>query len=235
MSNVIWISHRGYCADAIENTEEAFDASIEAGFRHFETDLRCTADGRIVLHHDPSLEATFGLELTVESSKAAELIEIGVLDFDRFMNRYAGYSWTFDIKPESARGTLKAMKEWAIKRKAEDWLNDQARFLFWSASDSRLGKQLFPQLPHLAREAECYRAGLAVLGKLGFLAGIQKGKTYSLPRFFAGIDLFRPEIVEAYHRRGARILAYLPPSEADAKAATDAGFDEILTNYKPIK
>lgn len=234
MSGILWVSHRGYCADAIENTERAFDASIDAGFRSLETDLRCTADGHIVLHHDPSLLRTFGLATRVEQTDLNTLQNIGVLDFERFISRYAGCSWTFDIKPESGQATLKALKAWVNKRGAEDWFNHQARFLFWTARDRYLGRKLFPKLPHLASQNECYRAGLAVLGKLSLLGGIQKGKTYSLPRFFAGVDLYRPEVAKAYQRRGARILAYLPANDSDALAAVKAGFDEILTNHRPL-
>ncbi|MHC4405787.1 MAG: glycerophosphodiester phosphodiesterase family protein, partial [Planctomycetota bacterium] len=50
-----WISHRGYCGDgAVENSAAAFAAARAVGFRHVETDLRITADGRLVLAHDPS-------------------------------------------------------------------------------------------------------------------------------------------------------------------------------------
>ncbi|HET9238750.1 MAG TPA: glycerophosphodiester phosphodiesterase [Oligoflexus sp.] len=237
---VVWISHRGYHTVALENTREAFDAAIEAGFTHLETDLRTTADGHIVLHHDSELTRTFANSLIVEKTSLRELLSLRsphghrLLTFDEFIESYAGFSWTFDIKPESAGPTLLGLHEWARRKKAESWLNEQARFLCWSARAERYLRQLFPNARTLAREAECYRAGLAVFSGMPFVGGIRSGRTYSIPRYFAGRDLFTKFFAEAYHKRGARLLAYLPVRDEDAKAAVDAGFDEILTNHLPL-
>ena len=51
----VWISHRGYTAKAVENTAPAFQAAMDIGFKHLETDLRMTGDGQIVLIHDETL------------------------------------------------------------------------------------------------------------------------------------------------------------------------------------
>ena len=118
---------------------------------------------------------------------------------------------------------------------AESWLNEQARFLCWSHKAERFLQQLLPNVKTLARESECYRAGLAVYGKLPWVGGIQAERIYALPRFFAGRDLFTPNVADAYHKRGAKLLAYLPNGDADARAAMTAGFDEILTNFLPLK
>lgn len=238
---VVWISHRGYHAQALENTREAFDAAIQAGFTHLETDLRTTADGYQVLHHDPDLNRTFSNTLVVEKTSLRELLSLQsprghrLLTFDDFIESYAGFSWTFDIKPESAGPTLLGLHQWAKRKKAESWLNEQARFLCWSAKAERFLRQLFPNAQTLARESECYRAGLAVFSNVPFIGGIRSGRTYSIPRYFAGRDLFTKIFAEAYHKRGARLLAYLPSREEDAKAAVDAGFDEILTNHLPLR
>lgn len=49
------LAHRGLALDAPENSIDAFRAGIAAGATHLETDVRATADGVAVLHHDPSL------------------------------------------------------------------------------------------------------------------------------------------------------------------------------------
>ncbi|RYP46666.1 hypothetical protein DL768_007179 [Monosporascus sp. mg162] len=54
------IAHRGYSAVAPENTIEAFRRAAEAGAHAFETDLRLSRDGVVVLMHDASLKRTFG-------------------------------------------------------------------------------------------------------------------------------------------------------------------------------
>ena len=48
-------SHRGLHHNATENTLEAFEAAIALGIDGIETDIRVSADGIPVLHHDPCL------------------------------------------------------------------------------------------------------------------------------------------------------------------------------------
>lgn len=52
-----------------ENTMQAFNGAYKAGYRGFETDIRMTKDGDLVLMHDSSLERTTNAKGTVEGSK----------------------------------------------------------------------------------------------------------------------------------------------------------------------
>ena len=68
------IAHRGlYDNKKIkENTIKAFDKALQNGFDGFETDLRETKDGKIVLMHDPIISRvsdSFGLVKNMEYSK----------------------------------------------------------------------------------------------------------------------------------------------------------------------
>ena len=49
-------SHRGGRMEFDENTLEAFLASADAGYRGFDTDIRITKDGVLVIAHDATLE-----------------------------------------------------------------------------------------------------------------------------------------------------------------------------------
>lgn len=52
------VCHRGNHVDAPENTMDAFSEAIRVGADYFETDLRTTKDGAIVLMHDGSVDRT---------------------------------------------------------------------------------------------------------------------------------------------------------------------------------
>ena len=55
----IWVAaHRGFSEKYPENTMEAFRAAVELGVDQIETDVRITADGELVLHHDATLDRT---------------------------------------------------------------------------------------------------------------------------------------------------------------------------------
>jgi glycerophosphoryl diester phosphodiesterase len=51
-------AHRGGAFEFEENTLHAFRSSYEKGIRGFETDVRMTRDGKLVILHDDSLERT---------------------------------------------------------------------------------------------------------------------------------------------------------------------------------
>jgi glycerophosphoryl diester phosphodiesterase len=52
------VCHRGANKIAPENTLPALECALAAGFSHIEIDLHITADGEIVVMHDPTLERT---------------------------------------------------------------------------------------------------------------------------------------------------------------------------------
>ena len=66
-------SHRGGRMEHDENTLSAFQASYDAGYRGFETDIRMTKDGALVITHDSSLERTTNGSGTVEEKTEAEI------------------------------------------------------------------------------------------------------------------------------------------------------------------
>ncbi len=55
------IAHRGASAAARENTIEAFELAIEMGAQGVELDVRRTADGLLVVHHDAHLDDGRGI------------------------------------------------------------------------------------------------------------------------------------------------------------------------------
>lgn len=66
-------SHRGGRMEHDENTLSAFEASYKVGYRSFETDIRMTKDGAMVITHDSSLERTTDGTGTIEEKTEAEI------------------------------------------------------------------------------------------------------------------------------------------------------------------
>lgn len=56
--NLKTISHRGFCSAAPENTLPAFLAAKLNGFNYVECDISYTADGKIVIIHDSTIDRT---------------------------------------------------------------------------------------------------------------------------------------------------------------------------------
>ena len=66
-------SHRGGRMEHDENTMQAFMASDRAGYTGYETDVRITKDGHMIITHDSSLESTTNGSGAVENKTLAEL------------------------------------------------------------------------------------------------------------------------------------------------------------------
>ena len=70
---VRFFSHRGGRMEYDENTLSAFEASYQAGYRGFETDIRMTKDGELVILHDSNLARTTDTEGAVEEMTAEQI------------------------------------------------------------------------------------------------------------------------------------------------------------------
>lgn len=240
---VEWISHRGLCYPGVENTLQAFHWASEAGFRHFETDLRCTADGVVVLWHDQTLARGSGHKLAqqpIQNVNWTELQKVRLHDgqslctlesvFEHFWDR----RWILDIKPDSAPQTLARLV--VRLERSPQWkafLSEHVRFLVWSAKHQKQLAKDLPSARFMPRLSECRRAGFCNLLGLPALSGVQAGRAYAVPPSIRGINLMTPTFLAHYQRRGARVLAYLPDSDAEVQAALAAGADEILLNGAP--
>jgi glycerophosphoryl diester phosphodiesterase len=231
----LWISHRGLTEAAPENTLAAFDAAVVAGFTAVETDLRLTRDGRIVLAHDPDLSRLCGDPRRLRELDAAEVAGLRVhghplVFFEDFARRYADLRWTLDLKPPEAIETVAALSR--LPGAAE--LVQRAMFLAWHPTHEQAVAAAFPGARFYAQEPECRRAGAAVLFSRGIGGGIRAARTYALSARFHGLSLFRRPVIDRYHARGARVVAFLPESDDDARAAVEAGVDEVLTDRRRL-
>ncbi len=100
-------AHRGGAHEQDENTLQAFENSYKKGLRGFETDVRLTADGVLVIMHDASLDRTTTGTGIVEEMTAARIREVrtrkgnAVLFLDellQFLNSRPGLYVEFEMK-----------------------------------------------------------------------------------------------------------------------------------------
>ncbi|WP_459556984.1 glycerophosphodiester phosphodiesterase [Lacunimicrobium album] len=91
----IILAHRGGAYEYEENTLEAFRACYDRGIRGFETDLRMTKDGVLVILHDDTLNRTHDGSGSIEHMTAADLKDITtkkgqkMLFFDELLDYFA--------------------------------------------------------------------------------------------------------------------------------------------------
>jgi hypothetical protein len=182
------------------------------------------------------MRRTAGLDLHVESLERDHFLDQPLHDgqsalaFDTFAEHFHDLPWILDIKPESGAATLENLMAWCRREGSHAWLMRNARFLVWNRTHMTLLHRLFPEAVSMATDRECRRAGFAVLAGAASAADIRAGRTYSLPPRFLGMNLFKRRIIEQYHQRGARVLAFLPEHRAHVERALELGVDELLVS-----
>jgi glycerophosphoryl diester phosphodiesterase len=72
-SRPLLIAHRGASAAAPENTMAAFELAIKQGAKALELDAKLTADGEVVVIHDPTVDRTTGSQGRVDQLTLKDL------------------------------------------------------------------------------------------------------------------------------------------------------------------
>ena len=102
----ILFAHRGGCADAPENTLEAFSHSVALGVTGLESDVWLSADGIPVLSHDNKV-GSFGRRITISKSLRSEIPEKVPSLEDLYINFGNEVNVSLDIKdPNSIEATV---------------------------------------------------------------------------------------------------------------------------------
>lgn len=98
------IAHRGASMEAPEHTFAAFDLALAQGTDTLELDLRATADGHVVVLHDPTLARTHGDPRAIARVHSADLpAGRAVLSLAEVLERYAGAArLLLELKPGGA-------------------------------------------------------------------------------------------------------------------------------------
>lgn len=240
-SDWLWTSHRGFKQGAEENTFGAFKAAEELGFCSFETDLRSTTDGHIVLSHDANLSRISGQSINVEQEKAESLKSITfpsgqkLLFWHEWFDAFKQYRWILDIKPENGLRTTEVLCAHLSQLADSSWIQSNLRFLFWRKHQQDFFQKRFPKAYCLARQSHCYQAAIANIFALpGRGLWVRSGQTYALPPLWMGRGLYTEKIISRYHQRKAQVIAYLPTKFTEIQEAQRAGCDEVLVDVEKL-
>ena len=84
------IAHRGDSAHRPENTLASFAGALEVGAELVELDVQLTADGHVIVLHDPTLDRTTTGRGDVRRMTLAEVRAVSAGYPDRFGSAYAG-------------------------------------------------------------------------------------------------------------------------------------------------
>ena len=224
---VLVVAHRGASAEAPENTLAAYRAAMAHGVQAVECDVRLSADGAVVVMHDPTLERTTDGSGPVAARTLAELRRLDA-------GRWKAPAFAGERIPELGevldlvRGRMLLFVDLKEGRGLEERVarlvgsrTDVIALAFDPRRIARM-RSLLPHVPAMLLvrrepddEVEMLIAVAAQAGAA--LLGVE----------VAGVD--RP-LIEAAHRSGLGVFAWTVNDPGDARQLAAAGIDCLITD-----
>ena len=224
------MAHRGGAIEHLENTLPAFEACRALGYRYLETDVRATADGVLVVFHDPVLERVTDSTGRIDQLpwSVVQQARIGgrepILRLEELLEAFPGVRFNLDIK---AAGVVAPLVRTIRRMTVAD------RVCLASFSDARI---------HAARRllgpAVCTALGprgVAALRLASYrprAAGLLRlpAGCAQVPLQLGGRAVVDERFVTAAHARGLQVHVWTVDSPEETTALLDLGVDGVMTD-----
>lgn len=232
------LAHRGL-ASAVdedsgcwENTAAAFAAAQAAGAEYIETDCQVTADGDVVLIHDPTLERLTGDPRPVSEVRTAELSRLfadhgGLMTVADALESFPDTRFNIDVKTPAAAepiGALLAPHAHRVLLTSFSERNRRAAL----ASVMRAGASTRPATSGGRTTILALRSLSSLrLSPARALRGID---AVQIPERHAGIRLLTPQLIRAAQRCGTEVHVWTVNDPEDMRRLIQAGTDGIVTD-----
>ena len=230
-AEVMVIGHRGGRAEFEENTLAAFKGSFEQGVRGYETDIRMTADGELVITHDASLKRMAGVEMDVEKSTRKEI--------EKVKTKQGNPILFLDVLVEYFRGSDIAYIEWEMKSNnySEEQLKVYCDKAYKTVMDGKPANALyiFSSFDHrsirtmkqLHPDAEC----MLITGDPVNEKTLKTAEELGVKRIACNVDGTSRKVVKAAHKAGYKVNLWPGNSVEDFQLALSLGADVACTDY----
>jgi len=226
----IAMAHRGGAIEHLENTFPAFAACVDMGYRYLETDVRVTADGGLVVFHDPTLERVTDRSGRIEQLSWAEVsaARIGgrepIMKLEDLLGAWPDVRFNLDIK---AAGVLAPLVR-TVRR-----LGVADRICLGSFSDARIAAARRVFGPSVCTSLG--PRGVAALRLSSYspraagLVRIQAGCA-QVPLQLGGRALVDERFIAAAHARGLQVHVWTVDTPEECTAMLDMGVDGVMTD-----
>ncbi|HEX8092895.1 glycerophosphodiester phosphodiesterase family protein [Jatrophihabitans sp.] len=226
----IGIAHRGFSPDGAENSMTAFQAAVDLGYRHLETDARVTGDGVALAFHDPILDRVTNSRGELRRLSWREVRTARILDrepiprLEEVLSAFGGgVSVNIDVKSDAAVGpTLDAIRRTNAWHRVRLAAFSPARLL-------QLRRSAGPGTPSALTATEV----LALRhGRLGLLPGPPRrtGLAAQVPPRVGPLEILQPRFLAAARARAIEVHAWTVNRRPEMVRLLDLGVDAIITD-----
>lgn len=225
-------AHRGGAAERPENTWASFSHARDLGYRYLETDLHVTADGVVVVIHDPVLDRVADRPGAVGELRWAEVAaaRVGGTEpiprLDELLGTWPEMRWNLDAKHEAVAGPLVD----TLRRTGA-----LERVCVTSFSDTRIGRIRAAGGPTLCtstgpRAIAALRLA-SVVPALGAVIDVWRGAgATQVPQAWGKVPVLERRYIGFAHRSGLAVHAWTIDEETTMERLLDLGVDGIMTD-----
>ena len=226
------LAHRGDTAGHPPgNTWAAFASAVDIGFDHIETDVQRSADGRVVIFHDDTLERVTSGSGAIGDHRWSDLAEFryrtddgsdeALVPFDEALDRWPDVHWNVDAKqPEVVEPLLQVV--------ADREATGRVLVTSFSHRSVRHLRSLAP--PAMATGLSMLEVAAIRATSLIGLAPPIAGDAAQVPERKGVVPIVDRRFVEGCHRGGIAVHVWTV-NEADAmERLLDLGVDGIITD-----
>jgi|SRR5579871_2959354 len=220
-------AHRGGSALAPENTMAAFANGLALGADGLELDVHLSRDGRVVVHHDRTLDRTTRLQGPVAARDAAELAAAGVPLLADVLRAHRDARVIVELKANDA----------ALARAFVDVVRaaDAATRVCAGAFGRRVLRAVRALEPAIATSASreevrwfLYRTWMRCAPARTPYTGFQ------IPEMAGSTRVVSPTFIACAHRAGLAVQVWTVDREDDARRLIAWGVDALITDRPDV-
>lgn len=216
-------AHRGGAALAPENTIAAFANGLALGADGVELDVRASRDGRVVVHHDSTLERTTPLRGAVTAHTAAELARAGVPLLSTVLHEFPNVRVIVEVKLNDA-----AFGRLVVEDLRRANAVDRACV---GAFGRRVLRAVRRDEPALATSAAREEVRLALYRSWCRWPVMRpRYDGYQVPEYAGTTHVVSPRFVADAHRAGLGVQVWTVDDEDTARRLLGIGVDALITD-----
>lgn len=230
---VIGIAHRGFSPDGAENSMAAFQAAVDLGYRHLETDARVTGDGVVLAFHDEILDRVTNSrgrlrQLSWRQVSAARIVDREPIPrLEEVLAAFSEVNVNIDVKSDAAVGpTLDVL------RRTNSW----RRVRLAAFSPTRLLQLRRIAGPDTATALTALEVLALKYGRFGLRAGPPRrpGLAAQVPPRVGPLEVVQPRFIATARKRGIDVHVWTINRRAEMIRLLDLGVDAIITDRADV-
>ncbi|SRR5579875_2510472 len=242
------IGHRGTAGTVPENTLESFQQALFDGADILETDVHLSADGEVIISHDPTVDRTTdgtgaiatmtvsqlkqldaGYRFTTDGGKTFPFRGKGlkIPTFEEMLWAFPGIPINVEIKVDNPVLTEKCLSLLRKYNRVSDVT------VLVAAVKNRLARHMRALEPHLVTGHSRQEIVLFYVLTRLHLSWLfrSKGRAFQVPFKQGRVQVVTPEFIEAAHRQGIEVHVWTVNEEPEMRKYLQMGADALFTDF----